>query len=146
MKKIVIILFYVFISCNSEKKAKPEGSEEVKFTIENIDTLDSKSLNNKLFKYFNKENENKENRFVEVFYVIEDTMFEGELNDIKKYHYGGVTNVKTTQDTLTIDTFNLKGKKFLTVIVYDEIQLPVGNDSTNVKSTINLFGYNTYIK
>lgn len=150
MKKIALIFSYLIISCTTEKDKKIEqravDSKNISFDIENVDTLDSGSNNVKLFKYSNKDYENKENRFVEVIYVIGDSLFDGDVKKIEKFDRGGVSDVRTYQDTLHINTFENKGDKFITIVVYDEIRIPVTKDSVNVKSVTNLFGYKTFIK
>ncbi len=150
MKKIALIFSYLLISCNTKTDKKIEqirsSSKDVSFDIENVDTLDSGPNNVKLFKYSNKAYENKENRYVEVIYVIGDSLFDGDVKKVEQFDRGGVSDVRTYQDTLRINTFANKGDKFITIVVYDEIRIPVTKDSVNVKSVTNLFGYKTFIK
>lgn len=147
MKKILILCTCSLFSCTSKEKEVPITSKSKfkDFRIEAIDTLRANSINTRKFEYENKEFESYKKRFIEVFYIINDSMFNGELQEIEKYDFGYTTNAKV-YDTLAIHPFRHKGNKILTFVVYDEVQIPVSKDSTNVKYVISKYTYKTYVQ
>lgn len=147
MRKILIICTCSLFSCTlKEKEVSIRSESKLKdFRIEAIDTLKANSINTRNFKYVNKEFDSYEKRFIEVFYIINDSMFNGELQEIEKYDFGYTTNAKKS-DTLAIHPFKHKGNKILTFVIYDEVQIPVSKDSTNVKYVISKYTYKTYVQ
>jgi|SRR5690606_38505317 len=158
MKKLIILSIFLFVPCKKETQIKKEKEIQTEEVIEvgfvasqintPLDTLKSDLLNRVKFKYRNTEFEKyPKGRYIAVYYVIQDSFYKPieNINDLEKYKYGVLSNAKQT-DTIVIDTFKEKEDKIVTFVVYDEILVPVGRDSANIRTLISNYGYEIFIK
>lgn len=150
MSKLIILSIFLFISC--KKEFQTEEVIEIGFIASQIDkpldTLKSNILNKVKFKYSNLEFEKyPEERNLSVYYVIQDSFYKpiDDIKDLEKHRYGVFSNVEQI-DTILIDTFNEKGYKVITFVVYDEVLVPFDKDSVRMRSIISNYGYDIFIK
>lgn len=148
MKKIIIMICIIFVACNrTENKNINESikSEDFDFTVFHADTLKSDILNKIKYEFVNKEFDEYPNRYLDVYYIIKDSIFNGNIKDLEGFEYGVLTNAKK-KDTLYINSFKEKGRKIITFFIYDEVEIPVNKDSVRVLYNIHKFGSPTFIK
>ena len=108
----------------------------------------STEINRKKIQYSNQSYEVFDKRYIEVLYVISNSKFNGDMENLEKFTYGGLKNVRNI-DTLEIHTFEEKGDKVITFLIYDEIQIPSktnSKDSIRLKSVTSTFFQKIYIK
>lgn len=148
MKKIIIIICIVFVGCNkndSKNNSKIKKIDEPDFIIFHADTIKSGELNKVKYEFVNKEFDKYPNRYLDVYYIIKDSIFNGTIKDLDGFEYGVLTNAKQ-KDTLYINSFKERGKKIITFFIYDEVEIPVNKDSVRILYNIHKFGSPTYIK
>lgn len=143
-RKLVLLVLVpiVLISCK-EKKTNP-----ILFNIQTVDTLESEIVNRKKIQYYNQDYEDYAKRYIEILYIISDSKFNGNMDSLENYTYGGLKYFKQN-DTLDIKTFDEKGNKIITFMIYDEIQIPSktnSKDSVRIQNVTSVFTKKTYIK
>lgn len=131
--------------CKNDIQERKEGEKDLDFIVYHMDTLKSDKINKVLFEYKNREFESYSKRYLDIYYIIQDSLFNGELMDLEKYQFGILEDAGKI-DTLDIDVFQEKGDKYVTFFVYDEIQVPVSKDSINLKYVVTKFASKTFIK
>lgn len=141
----ISIISILFIMCKRDTQKEKEHQKDVDFIVYHMDTLNSDKLNKIKFEYTNREYESYSKRYLDIYYTIQDSFFEGELMDLEKYQFGQLEDAKKT-GILDIDVFNERGEKYVTFFVYDEVQIPISKDSINLKYTVTKFGSKTFIK
>ena len=133
------------IMCKNDIKNPKEVNNEADFVVYHMDTLNSDEINKIKFKYTNNEFDSYTNRYLDVYYIIQDSLFDGNLRDLERYQYGLLEDASKV-DTLDIGVFQEEGDKYVTFFVYDEVQIPVSKDSINLKYVVTKFGSRTFIK
>jgi len=147
MKKIILLISFLTLITGCKKKDTKKVSSP-NFIIENIDTIMSTEINRKKIQYSNQSYEVFDKRYIEVLYVISNSKFNGDMENLEKFTYGGLKNVRSI-DTLEIHTLEEKGDKIITFLIYDEIQIPSktnSKDSIRLKSVTSTFFQKIYIK
>lgn len=136
-------LSLIFISCKKVNKAV-EGNE-IKFVIYNADTLRAGKKNKINYDYTNTEFDTCQNRYLDIYYILNDSVFDGELMDLERFDFGLIEDVKLKGE-IDIESPNLKKDVFITFFVYDEIQVPISEDSLNMKYVVTKFVSKTHLK
>lgn len=142
---IIFICSFFFLMCKNDIQNNEGANNEADFVVYHMDTLSFDEINKIKFKYTNKEFESYPKRYLDIYYIIQDSLFDGKLEDLEKYQFGLLEDAGKF-DTLDIGVFHEKGDKYVTFFVYDEVQIPVSKDSINLKYVVTKFGARTFIK
>lgn len=142
---VILIISLLFIMCKKDTQQGKEDKNDVDFVVYHMDTLNSDKLNKIKFEYTNSEFEGYSKRYLDIYYIIQDSLFKGELMELEKYQFGLLEDAKKT-GIINIETFHEKGNKYVTFFVYDEVQVPVSKDSVDLKYVVTKFGSKTFIK
>lgn len=122
-------------------------NDSTEFLITRIsDTLNSNGENIVVYDYSSKFKNftiNKD-RFIKIYYVIQDSIYNGEIEEIINHNYDAFADMNTT-DTLFLKTFNEKGDKFITFIVLDLIEKKEG-DSVRFQYLETTYARKTFVK
>lgn len=140
--KINYLVFFIFglslilISCKKENNITENN--EIKFVIYNADTLSAGGENKINYIYTNTEFDTYQNRYLDIYYILNDSIFDGELMDLERFDFGLIEDVKL-EGEIEIKAPNIKKDVFITFFVYDEIQVPISKDSLNMKYVVSKF-------
>jgi len=139
-------------SCNRiEEENEEDGLEAIRdsyFEVKGIDYLKYGRQNYVHYRYFNPEFKEyiiNKDRFLKMYYVIDDEVYKKEIEEISDYNYKAIENIELN-DSVYIETFGLKGKKTVTFILLDLIEVPIGKDSVRLNYTEEYFSFKTEIK
>lgn len=150
---LLLLLLSILISCqdsvknNFDETFTDTNQNDTYLNISGLDTLKFEKTNYVNYKYFNKNyNQYKINkdRFLKLYYVVGNEIFEDEIENISNYNYETIEDINI-EDSLYINTFGLYGDKIYTFIVLDMIQIPKG-DSVQIKYIEERYIFNTFIK
>lgn len=150
--KLFLMMFLVLnliISCKNQENQ--ENQTEIKdsyLDVKGINYLKYGGQNYIHYRYFNPEFEKytiNENRFLKMYYVFDNEVYKGEIEDISDFHYKAIENIGL-KDSIYIETFGLKGKKTVTFIMLDLIEIPVGTDSVKLEYTEERYFFKTDIE
>lgn len=152
-KFMYILLLIILTSCkktvnnNLNKPFVEEIKNSTHLNVYGLDTLSFNKINYVSYKYFNKNYEKYEinkDRFVKIYYVVDNDIFKDEIEDISNYNYESVENIQI-EDSLYLNTFGLYGDKIYTFIILDLVQIPKG-DSIQLKHIEERYIFKTHIK
>ena len=152
-KFMYILLLIILISCkktvnnNLNKPFAEDIKNSTHLNVYGLDTLSFNKINYVDYQYFNKNYEKYEinkDRFVKIYYVVDNDIFKDEIEDISNYNYESVENIQI-EDSLYLSTFGLYGDKIYTFIILDLVQIPKG-DSIQLKHIEERYIFKTHIK
>lgn len=152
-KFMYILLLIILISCKKtvNNNLNEPFAEDIKnsthLNVYGLDTLSFNKINYVDYQYFNKNYEKYEinkDRFVKIYYVVDNDIFKDEIEDISNYNYESVENIQI-EDSLYLNTFGLYGDKIYTFIILDLVQIPKG-DSIQLKHIEERYIFKTHIK
>lgn len=142
--------FFILASC--QKKELKEVNQNIKkgppeLVITSIaDTLKS-DLDNEVIYEYNSEFKDytiNKDRFIKIYYVIQDSEYKGQIEELRNYKYDSFEDMDTV-DTLHLRTFGERGDKYITFIFLDLIEKPQG-DSAKLEYIETKFVHKTFIK
>lgn len=149
---IIFLMLNLINSCNRTAKGNQEESLEVirdsYFEVKGIDYLKHGEQNYVHYRYFNpefKEYTINKDRFLKMYYVIDDKTYKKEIEEISDYNYKAIENIELN-DSVYIETFGLKGEKTITFILLDLVEKSDGVDSVKLKYTEEYYSFKTEIK
>lgn len=100
------------------------------------------------YRYFNpefKEYTINKDRFLKMYYVIDDKIYKKEIEEISDYNYKAIENIELN-GSVYIEAFGLKGEKTITFILLDLVEKSDGVDSVKLKYTEEYYSFKTEIK
>lgn len=150
IKIVLVAIFLLTVSCQKKENMKPDqiikkGPPELVITSIS-DTLNSDTDNKVIYEYNSefKDFTINQERFIKLYYVIQDSEYKGRIEDLRNYKYDSFKDMNTV-DTLRLRTFGEKGEKYITFIFLDLIEKPQG-DSAKLEYIETKFVHKTFIK
>ncbi|MCP1995117.1 hypothetical protein [Flavobacterium sp. HSC-61S13] len=148
-KFFILIIVFSLYSCKEDSKLNRSEKSLKKAELvisKSADTLISDRINFISYLY-DSEYQNYEinkNRFIKIYYIIQDSVYNKRIEDLSNYDYEAFENV-LTNDTLKIKSFGHVGDKVITFIFLDVVEIAQG-DSIRFKYIETKFTHKTFVK